>query len=85
MKKTYTKPQICFESFAMSTNIAGSCELDTPLPSSAESCGYPIRGGVVFVEGTQCTYVPPKDSDGNVTHNGFCYHVPTEYNNLFNS
>ena len=81
MKKTYTKPQICFESFAMSTNIAGSCELDTPQPSTTQSCGYPIQGTVVFVEGiAACKH---KAQDG--LYNGFCYHVPTEYNNLFNS
>ena len=80
MKKTYTKPQICFESFVMNTNIAGSCELDTPLPSYEANCGYPTRGGVVFVEGTQCTTYPP---DG--MHDGFCYHVPIESKNLFNS
>ncbi|MBE6919310.1 MAG: hypothetical protein E7469_06475 [Ruminococcaceae bacterium] len=81
MKKTYTKPQICFESFVMNTNIAGSCELDTPLPSSTESCGYPIQGAVVFVEGiTGCTYKPQ-----NGVYNGFCYHVPIESKNLFNS
>lgn len=80
MKKAYVKPYIVFEDFSMSTNIAGDCELDTPEPSSAQSCGYPIKGSVVFVEGAQCTYKP----QGGV-YNGYCYHVPTENNNLFNS
>ena len=80
MKKTYTKPEISFESFLMSTNIAGECELDTKMPTADKGCGYPTRGGVVFVEGTQCTTYP---QDG--LYNGFCYHVPTEYSNLFNS
>jgi hypothetical protein len=81
MKKIYSKPEIVFEDFSLSTNIAGNCELDTPLPSLKDSCGYPIRGAVVFTDGINaCTYKP---QDG--MHNGFCYHVPTEYNNLFNS
>ncbi len=80
MKKTYTKPEIRFESFAMSTSIAVGCDLITPLPSSEGSCGYPTRGGVVFLEGTQCTTYPQ-----NGLYNGFCYHVPVETSNLFNS
>ena len=80
MKKKYEKPQIYIETFSLDTTIAGSCELDTPLPSYEKSCGYPIRGGIVFIEGTSCTTVPE-----NGEYNGFCYHVPIETNNLFNS
>ena len=80
MKKTYTKPEISFESFAMSTNIAGSCELDTKMPTADKLCGYPINGSVIFVEGTQCTRYP----SGGV-YDGFCYHVPVEGKHLFNS
>lgn len=82
MRKTYSKPEILFESFSMSTNIAAGCELDTPLPSYEQNCGYPIRGAVIFVEGTQCTTYP-QSPDG--THDGFCYHVPYDDKNLFNS
>lgn len=81
--KKYTKPEILFESFTMSTNIAAGCEETTPLPSMEESCGYPIRGGVVFMNGTQCTTYPPAETP--FEYNGFCYHVPTDLNNLFNS
>ena len=80
MKKKYTKPEIKFEDFSLQTSIAAGCELETPLPSSSASCGYPTKGGVVFVEGTQCTTYP---QDG--VYNGFCYHVPTDTSNLFNS
>lgn len=82
MRKKYSKPEIAFESFTMSTSIAAGCEMKTSLPSSEESCGYPIRGGVVFVEGAACdTY--PQSPDGS--YDGFCYHVPADTNNLFNS
>lgn len=80
MKKEYVKPIVVFEDFSMSKNIAAGCELDTPLPSSVDGCGYPTRGGNVFLEGTQCDVYP---QDG--MYNGFCYHVPYENNNLFNS
>lgn len=80
MKKKYEKPQIYIETFALDTTIAGTCELDTPLPSSEENCGYPIQGGTVFVEGASCQYKPQSGE-----YNGFCYHVPTDAKNLFNS
>lgn len=80
MKKYYEAPRIEFEDFSLSTSISAGCELVTPLPSNEGNCGYPIRGGIVFVEGTQCTNHP---QDG--MHNGFCYHVPSENGNLFNS
>lgn len=83
MKKTYSKPEIMFENFSLSTNIAAGCELTTNLPSVNE-CGYPTRGGNVFlVTITGCTYTPPEDSDD--MYNGFCYHTPAETNNLFSS
>lgn len=78
MTEKYVKPQIIFEEFSLNTSIAAGCELKTPLASSAENCGYPIRGGVVFVNGADCTI----EQDA---YNGFCYHVPTEQSNLFNS
>lgn len=80
MKKTYSKPMVIIEDFSLQTSISASCELDTPLPSLAENCGYPTKGGVVFIEGTQCTTYPPEGA-----YNGFCYHVPTDTSNLFNS
>lgn len=82
MKKTYTKPEILFEDFSLSTSITAGCDLDTPMPSYEENCGYPMQGGkIVFVDGIQaCTYKP----QGGV-YNGFCYHNPTDQTNLFNS
>ena len=81
MKKTYSKPEIVFEDFSLSTSITAGCDLDTPAPSYEENCGYPTKNGVVFVEGIQaCTYKP----QGGV-YNGFCYHVPADDANLFNS
>lgn len=84
MKKIYLKPEIMFESFTLSENIAGNCELKTNLPSSDAGCGYPTRGGVVFVEQIISACDTPPNNGGDV-HDGFCYHNPSDGSNLFNS
>ena len=85
MKKMYSKPEIMFESFAMSTNIAGDCEIKTNTPSKG-TCAYKMQssdeflGEVnVFVTGIQaCDYKEPEG------YNGVCYHT-FESSGLFNS
>lgn len=85
MKKTYTKPEIVFESFDLCTSIATGCELIIDNPS-ANQCGYPYEGGfgeTMFTEAVGsavCNLAVDDDKD-----NGFCYHIPIESNNLFNS
>ena len=87
MKKEYTKPVIMFESFALSTSIAGDCEtIITNLSKGV--CGYkPGHGDAIFLQDiTGCVITKPDDPypvQGG--KNTFCYHVPTEYTNLFNS
>lgn len=79
MKKAYSKPEIMFESFISSTNIAG-CGVDTNLPSK-DVCGIPQGPGVtLFMEGISGCSVNVKDGDNNV-----CYHNPTDTNMLFGS
>lgn len=80
MKKIYSKPEIMFESFTLSENIAGDCEFKTKLPSK-DNCGYEAgRGNVIFIsKETGCTYTSP---DGYDT---ICYHVPNDNSELFNS
>lgn len=85
MRKSYTKPQILFENFALSTNIASGCETISGL-QAAGNCGFDFSGLMVFVsKETGCSdiQVAPGGDDGEF--NGICYHVPTETNNLFNS
>lgn len=89
MKKTYSKPEIVFESFSLSTNIAGDCETKTNTQYSG-SCGYPLRGEVLFILGMYGCTTGPQESiagDGStiIGNDEVCYHVPTSYNNLFNS
>lgn len=83
MKKTYVKPDILFESFSMSESIALNCEVIVPGPTQ-DKCGYAYEGGggaTIFIDATTGCTVPTPDSESN----GFCYHVPIESNNLFNS
>lgn len=85
MKKFYTKPEIMFESFTLSTNIAGDCEEKTHLPSN-NTCGLDFSGLVVFLEGMNgCKDIQVDNVGGDGDYNGLCYHVPAGDKNLFNS
>ena len=84
MKKRYEKPQIVFESFEMSTNIAGDCEIKTNTPS-AENCAYEVYDeflGTVFLFVTGVSACTTKEATG--AYDKICYHVPYG-ENLFNS
>ena len=84
MKKKYSQPDIAFESFSLATSIAGNCEVKTDTKGGGE-CAYPMDGvGDVFVIGINACLVPVTDEQ-SLVFNGFCYHVPVENSNLFNS
>ena len=97
MKKAYKKPEIMFESFASSVNIAGDCEVSTDTPNSGY-CGIEFSvGDILFMDipGTECTpdyRLTPEagweDVDASYPWAGkydtLCYHVPYGAN-LFNS
>lgn len=82
MKKTYTKPEIIFEDFTTSTNIAAGCEGIVGSPAK-DTCTVVGTGNIVMFDNgmSLCDYTPPEGDKWD----SFCYHVPTEYNNLFNS
>ena len=88
MKKTYSKPDIAFESFSLATSIAGNCEVKTDTKGGGE-CGYPMDGlGNLFLTTMEaCTSAgnTPVTDEQSFVFNGFCYHVPIENSNLFNS
>lgn len=80
-KKPYQKPEIVYEDFSLTTNIAAGCEVRTDTPA-AEQCGVDMGDDfVVFLDSMQgiCNTYRPDDEFG------YCYHVPTPDNNLFNS
>ena len=74
-----------FESFTLSTNIAGDCEEKTNLPTNGQ-CGMEFSGITVFLEGMNgCDKEWQMKTDGgDGEFNGICYHVPYG-ENLFNS
>lgn len=82
MKKIYKKPEIMFEDFTLSTNIAAGCEVKVGNPSEG-ICGITTSdpNTTFFNTGiANCTYQP---SDG--LYDGACYHAPYDTKNLFNS
>lgn len=87
MKKKYIKPQIYFEDFSPSTNIAGDCE-GIVGNASKGTCAVLGTGGIDIFDGevgAVCVYTPTDLGGKEDEWDGACYHVPTEYNNLFNS
>lgn len=86
MKKTYKKPEILFESFSMSTNIAGDCESIVGNPTRG-TCGVlgnePGIDNLFFatMTGVDGCQFEAEDS----TNNTFCYHIPEGGPNWFNS
>ena len=76
MKKMYSKPEIMFESFMSSTNIA-ACAIDTNLQTK-NICGMIFGDQVLFTTGISgCT---EEGADYDV-----CYDNPSDTNNLFAS
>lgn len=76
MKKNYSKPTITFESFKLSTSIAGDC-VHQATSLDPNSCEFEISGFNIFVE--KCKY---SSSDGDY---GVCYHNPTADSKVFAS
>ena len=77
MKKTYTKPQMIFDSFAVTANIA-SCASEANLQQG--DCPAYIAGMPVFT--TDASGCRIKAQDG---YHGICYYVPTADSNVFGS
>ena len=85
MKKVYSKPEIMFEDFTLSVNIAGDCEEKTNLPSNS-TCGMDFSGLTVFLDNMGgCSDIKVPSSNGDGEYDGICYHIPTGDKNLFNS
>ena len=84
MRKKYSKPDIGFENFSLSVSVA-NCEIHIT-GANAGTCAMIYDGIPIFTDDVHgCKQenggVPIVDS----ATNGFCYHVPIETNNLFNS
>lgn len=81
MKKTYSKPDVLFESFALNTAITANCEKRGNFQSDV--CGYEYTDIIVVftteVNGCMNGITLPE----NEMFDGICYHNPTDSNNLF--
>lgn len=87
MRKTYEKPVIMFENFAVNAHIAGDCEKIVGNPSKG-SCAVSGTGGInVFTSEIGACVFTPTDigNNHNDMYDGACYHLPDPYNSLFNS
>ncbi|CCX45972.1 uncharacterized protein BN455_01260 [Firmicutes bacterium CAG:103] len=80
MKKTYVRPEVYFESFELSANIATGCKL---ISNAAENaCAVTDNDlGITYFTDAACggNYTPPGGNDG------LCYGVPQANNNVFTS
>ena len=86
MKSIYVSPEIMYEDFSLSTNIAAGCERIVGNPSEGNcaivgSDGTSIFGGDMNI----CDFTPEGMGQATDTWDGFCYHVPTSDRELFNS
>ena len=79
MKKNYSKPEIMFESFTMSTNIAAGCQ-DKVETQSVGVCGIDFDGDMIFTAGVTLCKEVVEDGTG-----GFCYHNPSDTTAMFGS
>ena len=83
-KKPYQKPEIVYEDFSLSTNIAAGCETIIT-NATKDACAYQTNyaGKITNIFTADIPAVcTTTEVDGN---NGLCYHVPLENNDLFNS
>ena len=79
MKKEYKKPELLFESFELSVNIAAGCSENFRVGLSENTCSIEVVGvGKTFVIQPICSYVPPDDAK-------CCYHIPTADTRHFGS
>lgn len=75
MSRNYSKPVISFQSLAVSTDIASSCEMTTR--SAEYVCPVFVKEwGDMTILTNDCDMEPAEQ---------ICYHVPVEDNNVFSS
>ena len=79
MKKPYVKPEVYFENFELSANIAAGCGAgykDRVTSHDIHSCGYIYNNGVIF-NTAACSY---QTEDG--TEFSLCYNIPFADNKI---
>ena len=87
MKKTYMKPGLYVENFALSQEIAGNCghankpTLGVPAHDNKDSCGWDMGNLIVWTVGVtpNCTF------PGGDKFEGICYNNPNGGQTIFAS
>ena len=74
MKKTYSKPEIAFESFSLCNSIAAGCAITNPKDPLLEMTGMGPNGGIGYALTMTCD-VDVTGGSGDGEYNGICYHV----------
>ena len=82
MRQQYSKPDILFEDFSLSSGIAAGCEEIINTAYSGQ-CAMKFGDMMVFVSSVSACTDPV--ADGSPNYNGLCYHVPIDTKNIFNS
>ncbi len=81
MKKDYEKPELVFDSFELSQDIAAGCEFISNHVKGM--CGVDTGVGILFsgeLYSGACTMTP-----GPGFYDGVCYDVPSDMQNVFSS
>lgn len=81
MKKVYEKPQMTYESFELSTSIAGSCRYGTmnAMPNICPIFDFALGKTLFALEGLCDEHVVPGQWDSP------CYDNPSDLTNVFSS
>ena len=82
MNKTYTKPDIMFEDFSLSTSIADNCSVKMGT-FHQWSCHVQFGTMKVFTSEVIGCRQPGCIVVDSGEFNGLCYHVPTNNKNIF--
>lgn len=83
MKKTYSRPDIAFECFSLSANIAATSCAKIVKTFADGNCGVIFGKNEVFM--TNIVGCKVQVEDGSPMANYLCYHVPTDGMTVFNS
>ncbi len=78
MKRTYSKPEINFDSFGLQASFAAGCSVDANYATG--QCPVYIAGMPVFTNDVQACKFKSQDGRDNI-----CYYVPTAENMVFSS
>lgn len=78
-KKVYKKPELYYESFTLSSSIAAGCEGIATFGEGMCGIYVPELNFTLFTLEMSCQVTTPANDDT------FCYHAPTDSNNVFSS